>query len=105
MTRPGDTVYIVLTHNEGHTARIGVFASVKGANDYVNDEIRRAKSHIEGPHYYPDDLRSLYVSRFMAPDPGPEHPEDRLFWWNKQMGTYVGTNQTFISFQTHIVED
>lgn len=91
MTRPGDTVYIVLTHNEGHTARVGVFASVKGANDYVNDEIGRAKS--------------LYVSRFMAPDPGPEHPEDRLFWWNKQMGMYVGTNQTFISFQTHIVED
>lgn len=89
MTEPGDTVFVVVTESDGHPPKIGVFASVKGAGDYINAEI--------------DRFLPTYATWF-TDDPGPEFVEDRQAWWNRQMCEIPG-DQIFISFHSEIVED
>ena len=91
MVEPGDTVFVVVTENEGNPPKLGVFASAAGACSYINFEIDRMKPFYEGS--------------FKEPDPGPEFAEDRQAWWNNEMALNVGENQAFISYRSEIVED
>lgn len=91
MVEPGDTVFVVVTENEGNPPKLGVFASVGGASAYINSEI--------------DRMKPFYEHRFKTIDPGPTCAEDRQSWWNLEMSNNVGKNQAFISYRTEIVED
>lgn len=91
MVEPGDTVFVIVTENEGNPPKLGVFASVGGAIKYINGEI--------------DRMLPFYGHRFKKPDPGTDCTEDRQAWWNTEMAEHVTSNQSFISYRSEIVED
>ena len=91
MTRPGDTVFVVVVEREGNRPSVGVFASPKGAHAMINAAI--------------DDALPRFQYGFVEPDPGPEDAEARQFWWNVQTGEHVVEDQMFISYSEEVIED